>query len=181
MDLAEKARPNNSGIIGYFQALTGVLSRPGLFFESLDQEAPLSKPLGFLLASALFFTGASLTCLAHDYAIMAGVYFINALFMPMVSAAVCFLFMTMFTGRTVKFRAVMAVHAYASGVTMLAAWIPLFVWFTEPWRWILIILGTVKACKISWLKSILAALAAFVTTNVFFWSLMLAIAGLKGV
>ena len=180
MDLAKKTEVPRTGVVGYFSALTGVLSRPMAFFESLDEDAPLSRPLGFLLASALFFTGASLTCLAHDYALMAGVYFINAMFMPMVSAAACYLFMTMFMGRVFKFRTIMSIHAYAAGVTMLAAWIPLFVWFTEPWRWILIVLGTVKACNISWLKSILAALAAFVTTNVFFWSLMLAIAGLKG-
>ena len=180
MDLAEKAKPQASGVIGYFQALTAVLTRPGSFFASLDEDIPMGRPLGFLIGSALFYTGASLTCLAHDYAIMAGVYLINSLLMPLASAGACYLVMTMFMGRRTSFKTIMSIHAYASGVTMLAAWIPLFVWFTEPWRWCLIMIGMVKACKLTWLKSILVALAAILVISTFFWSLLPVIAGLKG-
>ncbi|MBI9075459.1 MAG: hypothetical protein JEZ02_08630 [Desulfatibacillum sp.] len=180
MDLAEDVKLQGSGVIGYFQALTGVLSRPGAFFSSLEEDIPMGKPLGFLIACALFYTGASLTCLSHGHAIMAGVYLLNSLLMPILSAGACFLVMTMFLGRRVTFKTLVAVHAYAAGVTMLAAWIPLFVWFTEPWKWCLITLGMVKAGKLTWLQSILVALASIFLISMFFWSMMPVIAGIKG-
>ena len=52
----------------------------------------------FLFLSSLFFTGASLTLLRDRHFLMAGVFMINAVGMPFITAAVGFAVMTMSGG-----------------------------------------------------------------------------------
>jgi hypothetical protein len=54
--------------------------------------------------------------------------------------------MVMFLGRSVTFKRLFSIYAFSSGLTLLAAWIPFFIWFTEPWKWWLIGTGMARSC-----------------------------------
>ena len=168
------------GLVFYFQALTRILGSPGQFFEELPQDTGYRRPFGFLLISSLFFVGASLTQ-AHDKPwFMAAILFLNALGMTFITAGVGFMVMGMIRGRRIPFPRIFAVCAYSSGVTMFASWIPLFVWITEPWKWILISIGMVRACALSWKQTILVMGISIFVIVLFFWSVMPVILYLRG-
>jgi hypothetical protein len=172
---------NDRFTIGFYvQTLTGILVSPMRFFGELPEETGFRKPFGFLLTSSLFFTGASLTCIYDRHVLMAGILLINAIAMPFVTAATAFLVMTMTMIKRVSFTRLFAVFAFASGVTMLASWIPLFVWITEPWKWLLIAMGMVKACGLGWMQAILIVGCSIFIVLLFFWSLAPVIFYVKG-
>ena len=77
---------------------------------------------------------------------MGGIFFINAVGMTVVAAGVGYLVMTVIMGTKVTFGRFFSIYALASGVTLLASWIPFFIWLTEPWKWWLIGTGLVKKC-----------------------------------
>ena len=155
----------------YFQTLTRILGAPGHFFDELPDETDFRQPFGFLIISSLFFTGASLTQIHESFILMAGILMVNAVGMPFITAGLGFMVMTMTLGKRVKFTKFFAVYAFASGVTMLASWIPLFVWLTEPWKWLLIAMGLVKGCGLRWMQAILITGLSIFITVLFFWSL----------
>ena len=171
---------NRSFAVSYFQALTSMLGAPGKFFENLPENVRLGFPLSFLLASALFFAGAGLTCVRDNHLIMGAVYFTNAVVMPFMTAGISYLIITMTMGRKVPFLQLFAVCSFAAGTTLLASWIPLFVWITEPWKWILIVIGMVKACGLGWTRSVVVMAVAIFTMMLFFWSLTPVIMFTKG-
>ena len=154
----------------YFQALTRMLSSPGRFFAELPQDIRLVQPLGFLVSSSLFFAGAGMTTLHESRLIMGGIWGLNAVVMPVILAGISFIIMTMSMGKRVTFERMFAIYAFASGVTLLASWIPLFVWITEPWKWVLIVLGMVKGCGFKWRQAILIAAGAIFVLLLLFWS-----------
>ncbi|MBW2119324.1 MAG: hypothetical protein JRH09_15575 [Deltaproteobacteria bacterium] len=164
----------------YFQSLTRILGSPKQFFGELPEEMGFRNPFGFLVISSLFFTGASLTCIYESRILMAGILFINAIAMPFVTAGTAFLIMTMTMIKRVSFTRLFAVFAFASGVTMLASWIPLFVWITESWKWLLIAMGMVKACGLRWVQAILIVGCSIFIVLLFFWALAPVIFYVKG-
>jgi hypothetical protein len=164
----------------YIQTLTGILGSPRRFFGELPEEMGFRNPFVFLLISSLFFTGASLTCIHDRHVFMAGILLINALAMPFITAGIAFLIMTMTMVKRANFTSLFAVFAFAAGVTMLASWIPLFVWITEPWKWLLIAIGMVKACGLRWAQAILIIGSSVFVVLLFFWSLGPVIFYVKG-
>jgi len=154
----------------YFQSLTRMLSSPARFFGELPEKTGFSQPLGFLMVSSLFFAGASLTTIKENQILMGGILFVNALVMPMITAGISFMVMTMSMGKRVAFERLFSIYAFAAGVTLLASWIPLFVWITEPWKWILIVLGMVKGCGFKWIQAILIAAASIFVLVLLLWS-----------
>lgn len=80
--------------------------------------------------------------------------------------------MTMTMGKRVSFPRLFSVYAYATGVTLLASWIPLFIWLTEPWKWMLIIFGMVKGCGLKWMQAILVVAVSIFIVVLFFWSIV---------
>jgi hypothetical protein len=172
---------NNRFTLGfYIQALTGILGSPRRFFGELPEDVGFRNPFGFLLISSLFFTGASLTCVHDRHVLMAGILLTNALSMPFITAGTAFLIMTMTMVERVSFTRLFAVFAFAAGVTMLASWIPLFVWITEPWKWMLIAMGMVKACGLRWMQAISIIGSSIFIVLLFFWSLAPVIFYVKG-
>lgn len=155
----------------YFQTLTRMLGAPGDFFSEFPDKPDFRRSFGFLIISSLFFTGASLTHIRESPVLTAGILLINAVAMPFITAGLGFMVMTMTLGKRVKFTKFFAVYAYATGVTLLASWIPLFVWFTEPWKWLLIAMGLVKGCGLRWMQAILITGLSIFITVLFFWSL----------
>jgi len=155
----------------YFQALTQMLSAPARFFSELPGETGFGKPLGFLITSSVFFAGAGITTIAEDRFLMACIWLINAVLMPMIMAGISFMVMTMSMGKRVTFQRLFSIYAFAAGVTLLASWIPLFVWITEPWKWFLVVLGMVKGCAFRWTQAILIAATSILVLVLLFWSL----------
>jgi len=174
-------RGNAGSFIGfYFQALTGILGSPGQFFSEFSRETGFWKPFGCLIMSSLFFTLAGLTQVHENQALMAGILFLNAVSMPFITAGTAYMVMTMTIGKGVTFVRLFSGVAFAAAITLLASWIPLFVWLTEPWKWALILIWMVKGCGLRWMQAILiAGISAFVLV-LFFWSLGSVISCVRG-
>ena len=157
----------------YFKALAKVLGEPGTFFRELPVDSGFNQSFGFLLMSSVFFAGASLLTRQFTQPLLTGcIFFINAIGMTMVAAGLGYMLMSMFFGKKVKFSRLFAVYAYASGVTLLASWIPLFVWLTEPWKWVLIGMGLTKSCGLRWNQTIVLIGGAIGIMVLFFRSLL---------
>ena len=62
----------------------------------------------------------------------------NALGMVFIAAAIGYGLIAVVTGRLVPFKKLLPIYALSSGVTLLVAWLPYSLWFTEPWKWWLI-------------------------------------------
>jgi hypothetical protein len=155
----------------YFQALTRILSSPGRFFAELPEFPSIRPALGSLLASSLFFACASLTQPHERPLMMAAILLLNAVFMCFMSAGLGYGVMVMTMGKGVTFRKFFSVYAFATGITLLAAWIPLFVWITEPWKWLLIAVGLIKGCGLRWFQAVMIMGISIVVLVLFFWSL----------
>ncbi len=164
----------------YMHVLIGMLGTPGGFFRELPEETGYRRPFGFLMLSSLFFTGASLTQVHERPLLMAGIWLVNAMGMPFVTAGVSFIVMTMFIDKDVPFQRIFAVYAFSSGVTMLASWIPLFTWITEPWKWVLVSIGMARGCGLNWKQTILVIGLSILILVLFFWSLTAVILYLRG-
>ncbi|MBC2717850.1 MAG: hypothetical protein HF978_21310 [Desulfobacteraceae bacterium] len=156
----------------YFQALAKVLGSPGTFFKEL-QDTGFKQPFGFLMVSSAFFAGASL--LTRQFArplLTGGIFFINAMGMPFIAAGLGYMLMTMFFGRKATFSRLFAVYAFAAGVTLLASWIPLFIWLTEPWKWMLIGMGLTQTCGFQWPQAVVVIGVSIGVMVLFFRSLL---------
>lgn len=157
----------------YFRSLAKLLGMPGTFFEELPADTGFKQSVGFLVVSSVFFAVASLT--TRDFEapwISSGIFFINAVGMTFIAAGLGYITMTMFLGRKVTFRQFFSVYAFASGVTLLASWIPMFVFITEPWKWLMIGVGLKKTCGLKWLHSVLIIVLSIGMMVLFFWSLL---------
>ena len=157
----------------YFQILTRLLGQPRWFFAELPMDFGWKRPFAFLLVSSLFFTGASLISSMPDRALLFGsLFFINAVAMTLIAAAVGYGVMLMFLGRRVPFARVFSVYALSSGVTLLAAWVPFFIWMTEPWKWWLIGTGLARGLGFSWRETLVVIGVSVIVIWLFFWSLL---------
>jgi hypothetical protein len=155
----------------YFQTLTGLLSSPRHFFANLPVKVGYARSLGFLLVSSLFFTGASLTHIQGQRFLMASILFVNAVAMPLIAAGVGFMITTMTFSKRSGFERFFAVYAFSAGVTLLVAWIPLFLWISEPWKWLLTGIGLVKGCGLRWFQALVVIGFSILVLILFFWSL----------
>jgi hypothetical protein len=77
---------------------------------------------------------------------LGSIFFINAVGMVLIASCLGYMVMVMFLGRAVTFKRLFSIYAFSSGLTLLAAWIPFFIWITEPWKWWLIGTGMARAC-----------------------------------
>ena len=64
--------------------------------------------------------------------VMGGVFFINAMGMTFIAASIGFMVMIAIMGRRVTFARFFSIYALSAGVTLLASWLPFFIWLTEP-------------------------------------------------
>jgi hypothetical protein len=164
---------SNFSIGFYFRSLAKVLGTPGTFFEESQKDVGFHQSVGFLVVSSVFFAVAGLT--TRDFEapwIISSIFFVNAVGMTLIAAGLGYITMTMFWGRKVTFRRFFSVYAFASGVTLLASWIPLFVFITEPWKWMMIGIGLTKTCGLKGLHSILIIVVTIGMIVLFFRSLL---------
>ncbi|MBN2124276.1 MAG: YIP1 family protein [Deltaproteobacteria bacterium] len=159
------------GVGLYFQTLLGVLGSPRRFFTDLPQETGPGLPLGFLILSAVFHAGASLTYGPERPLLAAGVLFLNAVFMPLIAACLGHLILVMIRGKPPGFGGVFQVYAYSAGATLLLSWVPFSLWFTEPWKWVLTGIGLVRTCKLSLRQALTVVLLSVAFLTLLFWFL----------
>ena len=157
----------------YLQTLTKVLGQPRKFFSELSPDMGLKKPLGFLVVSSLFFTGASLVNDMPEQPIVLGaIFFVNAMGMAFSAAGLGYVVMVIIMGKRVTFIRFFSLYAFSSGVTLLGSWVPLFFWITEPWKWWLIGTGMIKNCDFSLTQVFVIIGMSIVTMVLFFWTVL---------
>ena len=124
-----------------------MIAEPRCFFSDLPVDSGFIKPLGFLIVSSIFFTGASVVSrMPANPLYLGSIFFINAVGMVLIASGLGYMVMVMFFGSSVTFKRVFSIYAFSSGITLLAAWIPLFIWIAEPWKWWLIGTGMARSC-----------------------------------
>ena len=157
----------------YLSTLNQVLEKPRKFFSELPQESGFKKPLAFLSVSSLFFAVAcTVSGMCQNPFLTGSIFLINAVGMVFISAGIGYITMTMIMGRNVTFGRFFSIYAFSAGVTLLASWIPFFIWLTEPWKWWLIGTGLTKACGFSWKQACLVIGISIVILVLFFKSMI---------
>ena len=153
----------------YFRAATGLLSGPGRFFKEISDNCNTGKPLGFLILSSLFYVGASFSYINEKVLLLSWVMLLNSIFMPLIGAAVStgLVKMTSF-GNRIDFKKIFSVYAFAGGITMLIAWIPLFWLPAELWRWGLVFTGFTKGCGLKKVEAFMITGVSILTIILFF-------------
>jgi len=168
-----RIRPDKFSAGFYFMTLTRILGQPRRFFGDLPTEPGFKNPGGFLVVSSLFFTGASLLKgLSVQPVLMAAILLVNALGMALIASSLGYLVVLLTMGRCRTFSRFFSIYAFASGVTLLVAWVPNFIWLTEPWKWWLITVGLVHGCKFNWKQAVMVTAASFCLLVFIFWLLL---------
>lgn len=164
----------------YVQGLAQLLTAPGDFFAGPRASSGFGYAFGFLLASSVFHTLASLTQVRNDLASSAGILLVNALGMPLVTAAISYGLARALPGPSPAFKRLFSLYAFASALTLLVSWIPLFLWLTEPWKWILVAMGLVHGCRFKRGQAVVLIGLSIPVVVLLFWSLAYAIVHFKG-
>ncbi|GBC60554.1 hypothetical protein DENIS_1511 [Desulfonema ishimotonii] len=129
----------------YLSGLSRILSEPRRFFSELPPDMGMVPPLIFLMLSGLVFTGASLMTAVQNPLMSAVILFVNAVGMAFVTSGVGYGVMVLTVGRRVSYTRFFTIYAFSSGVTILASWLPVFLWISEPWKWWLIGTGMTRS------------------------------------
>lgn len=123
----------------YFHVLPKLLGHPREFFSETANTAGWRQALGFLLVSSMIFAGAFLLNMRPEQPVLtSGILLANAIGMTVIASGTGYMIMVMIMGRHATFGRLFNVYAYASGITLLASWLPFFLFLTEPWKWWLI-------------------------------------------
>jgi len=159
----------------YGYGLIQLLIEPGVFFASLPEKHTLAGTLGFLGLSSGFYAGAGLLTGAVNSspAVMALIHFLNASGMMLIGSAIGYSALVIICGKKAGFSLVFGIYVYASGITLLLAWLPFMLWFTEPWKYWLVWSGFKNGCGLSG-KMALAVLALSLPLQ---WCLILSAMG----
>ena len=156
----------------YFQTLTRMLGEPRKFFTGMPRGSGFKQPLGFLFVSSLFFSIASVVSnMCPSPLMMGSIFLLNAVGMVFIMSGLGYIVMTMTMGKRVSFARLFSIYAFSSGVTLLASWLPFFVWLTEPWKWWLIGAGMVKGCGFKLIQAVIIIVVSIGILLLFFWSL----------
>ena len=157
----------------YLRTVTKLLSEPKKFFRDCADKTTFSQALGFLTVSSLFFTAANLTSNMYIRPFMMGpILFVNAVGMAFIAAAFGYVVMTMLMGRKVPFVKFFSIYAFASGITLLASWVPFFMYLTEPWKWWLIGTGMIKCCGFRASQTLVIIGVSMGVMFLLFWSVL---------
>jgi len=147
----------------YLRTVTRLLSEPKKFFGDCAGETTFNQSLCFLVVSSLFFTAASLMSNMYIRPFMMGaIFFVNAVGMAFIAAALGFVVMTMLMGR----------NAFASGITLLASWVPFLMYLTEPWKWWLIGTGMTRGCGFRLSQALVIIGVSMGVMFLLFWSVI---------
>ncbi len=141
---------NNNLTLGfYFKTLRQIFEKPKKFFTELPEDISLKQPLFFLAVSGLLFSIFSVISRMpiKQPLVWGGIFFINALGMTFIASGIGYMIMIMIMGKQqhrVGFVRFFSIYAFSTGLTLLAAWAPFFIYLTEPWKWWLIGNGMIR-------------------------------------
>lgn len=147
----------------YSHALIQLLIEPGAFFRMLPETISAVRVWGFLAFGTCFFALASLltgVTFPASPAVMALAFAGNALGMVGIGAVIGYAAMVMMVGRKGAFFLVFGIYVFASGITWLISWLPFMLWFTEPWRWWLVMKGFSLSCGLAGRQAIAVVLVS---------------------
>ena len=140
--------------ISHGRSLIQLVTAPGRFFESRRRELDPVASGGFLIISALLFTVATLVYHQSQANWISGAILMgNAVGMVLILSFVSYIVMVLSVGKKAGFQQVFSVYAYASGASLMAAWVPHLLIFTELWRWGLVGIGLTRGCGLKWTAS----------------------------
>ena len=130
---------DNTFVQYYLYILSRMLKEPRrVFYEILPQQN-VKRSLGVLLISSIIYAlTCTLICRSETPVFHVGVLLVNAMGMALIAAVIGFGLIAVITGRWVPFTRQLPIYALTSGITLLIAWFPFSLWFTEPWKWWLI-------------------------------------------
>ena len=157
----------------YFGTLTHMLRHPREFFSELPEAAGMRRACGFLFVSAVVFTAAGL--LSNGWTqplVVGGIQLFNAVGMAFILAVLGWVVMRLTARKKVTFVRFFSIYAFASGATLLAAWVPYFVILTEPWKWWLIGTGLTRSCGLKPAQALLIIGLSVGIWTLFVWSVM---------
>lgn len=140
--------------ISHGRSLVQLVASPGQFFENRRQGLDPVTSGGFLVVSAVLFTTATLVYHQNQANWISGAILMgNAVGMVLILSLVSYIVMVLSVGKKTGFRQVFSVYAYASGTSLVAAWVPHLLIFTELWRWVLVGIGLTRGCGLKWKTS----------------------------
>ena len=133
----------------YFCIQAMMLKEPNRAFNDILQKQGLKRPLCALLTSSIIYALTSILVSRSETPFFHfTVLLVNALGMVFIAAAIGYSILVVFSGRLIPFTKLLPIYALSSGITLLVAWIPYSLWFTELWKWWLIGTGLTKVCAL---------------------------------
>lgn len=129
----------------YFQTLSLLFRKPGQFFSRIPENVGFGQPFAFLSVSGVIYVLAAMVTPAPNPLLASTVRLINAIGMPLFTSGVGFFFVMAFIRRRIRYPLFFSVYAYSSGLILLVAWIPGWLWLTELARWVLIGVGLTRS------------------------------------
>jgi len=160
------------GPTAYFMALSKLLADPKQFFTDLPRDVDISGPLIFLILSSAVFSAACLMNAETSRVLNAAIFFSNASGMVFIASAVGYGATLMLTDKRVPYTQVFAIYAYATGITILAAWLPAFLWITEPWKWWLVGTGLTRGLQLTKRQAFSVVVMSIAVMTTGFWVVM---------
>ncbi len=127
-----------------FRTVCDMLFYPGTFYERLPKENGYPSPIIFLLFCSTLHSICATMCANREKAVFAALYFMNAFFMPFITAFLAYLATLILCRHVFSYQTVLGITAYAN-VTLLLGWIPGVSCVTGIWTYSLIGLGMAKA------------------------------------
>lgn len=164
----------------YLQTVRAMLLAPGEFYGSLPDIPGFKRPFAFLVVSGLLHVALGLSFLFIPSLLMASIVLLNALAMPVITALLGHGLIVLLFRRKAAASKVFSLYAYAAGTTHLIAWIPLAVWISEPWKWILIGIGLMRAFGLRRLHAVLLVVLSIVMLIILFSILSPLLVSIKG-
>lgn len=153
----------------YFPVLSRIVKEPGNFYASKTGERSIRKPMGILVLSSLFFTAASvISAMPRNPLIIAVILFVNTVVMVFVTSGIGYVAIALMR-RTVSYKEVFGVYAYASGAVLTLSWMPFMIWITEPWRWWLIGCGLMNKCGLGLKTTLSVIFLSLIILLLVFW------------
>jgi hypothetical protein len=131
-----------------FGIVFAMLLHPGTFYERLPQRNGYTSPIIFLFFCSTLHTICGTMCTNREKVVFGTLYFVNAFFMPFITAFLAYLAALILCRHIFSYQTVLGITAYAN-VTLLLAWIPGVSCVTGIWTYGLIGLGMAKVGPIT--------------------------------
>ncbi|MBN1831536.1 MAG: YIP1 family protein [Deltaproteobacteria bacterium] len=131
-----------------FRIVCAILFHPRTFYERLLQRSGYTYPIIFLFLCSTLHSICATMCTNREKAVLGALYFMNAFFMPFITAFLAYLATLILCRHVFSYQTVLSITAYANA-TLLLAWIPGISWVTGIWTYGLIGLGMAKVGPIT--------------------------------